>query len=192
MSRVAVPLELVVHMLGTTCARPYRKVADGLLDPSNSSSPVLPTLALMAAACGGGRANGPDVTIVRPRAAYELSCGQDALNVRPISGSTHAVAGCGARATYTCMGGMGQYACSREGDVEGRTAPPEVPAGTTEVTSAGRPVSDEVLPRARERLGCQDVPVFEIARLTYAAHGCDGSVVFSCMGSMGNYRCQTE
>lgn len=159
---------------------------------STSRTVLLVSLALSAGACGGGRAGGPDATIVRPRAAYELSCAETALEVRAVSRSTYAVSGCGAHATYTCMGSMGQYACSREGDVEGRTGAPEVPASTTDVTSSGRPVSDEVLPRAQERLGCQDVRVFEIAHLTYAAHGCDGSVVFSCMGSMGNYRCQME
>lgn len=149
-------------------------------------------LVLGATACGGGRASGPSETIVRPRAAYELSCSPSAVQVTPISGSTFAAEGCGARATYTCMGGMGQYACSREGAVEGRSGAPEVPAGADDVTSSGRPVSDEVLPRARARLGCEDVRVFEIARLTYAAHGCGSSVVFSCMGSMGSYQCQQE
>lgn len=143
-------------------------------------------------ACGGGGHGAPESTIVRPRAVYELSCTDAELTVTRISGSTYGVSGCGARATYNCMGGMGQYACTREGDVQGRTTPPTVPAGAREVTTSGQPVSDEVLPRARASLQCDDVQVYEIARLTYAAEGCGGSVVFGCMGSMGNYRCEAQ
>lgn len=142
-----------------------------------------------ATACGGA---GPETTIVRPRAAYELSCPEAQLTVRPVTGSTYAVRGCGANATYSCMGGMGNYACSREGAVEGRSGPPSPPAAAQDVTSSGRPVEDEVLPRAQQRLGCQDVRVYEIGRLTYAAHGCDGSAVYACMGGAGNYSCQLE
>lgn len=156
-----------------------------------SGAVVVPILLLLVG-CGGGGPPAPEGTIIRPRAVYELACPDVQLVVTRVTGSTYAVAGCGASATYTCMGGMGNYACSREGDVEGRSGPPDVPAGAEEVTDSGRPVSDEVLPRARARLGCEDVRVFGIGRLTYAAHGCGGSVVFTCMGGMGQYSCQLE
>jgi hypothetical protein len=143
-------------------------------------------------ACGGGGRGAPESTIVRPRAVYELSCPDAELIVTRISGSTYGVSGCGARATYNCMGGMGQYACTREGDVEGRTTPPTIPADAEDVTASGQPVSTEVLPRSRASLQCDDVHVYEIARLTYAAEGCGNSVVFGCMGSMGNYRCEQQ
>lgn len=146
----------------------------------------------LVTACGGGGHGAPESTIVRPRAVYELSCPDADLVVTRVSGSTYGVTGCGASVTYTCMGGMGNYACSREGDVRGRTQPPSAPSGATDVTASGEPVSSEVLPRSRAQLGCDDVRVFEIARLTYAAHGCGGSVVFACMGGMGNYQCQVE
>jgi hypothetical protein len=144
-------------------------------------------------ACGGrgGGAGAPETTIVRPRAAYELSCPDAQLAVTRISSSTYGVAGCGGRVTYTCMGGMGQYACSREGAVEG-AAPVSAPVGAPDVTTSGRPVTDEVLPRAQAQLGCAEIRVYEIAHLTYAAHGCGGSMVFACMGGSGQYQCQTE
>lgn len=141
---------------------------------------------------GGGGARAPETTIIRPRAVYELGCPDAQLVVTRVTGSTYSVAGCGASATYTCMGGMGNYACSREGTVEGRSTALDVPAGAEEVTASGRPVSDEVLPRARVQLGCDEVRVFEIARLTYAAHGCGGSAIYTCMGGMGQYSCQLE
>jgi len=142
--------------------------------------------------CGGPRGpSAPESTIVRPRASYELACPDPELVVTRVSASTYGVSGCGARATYTCMGAMGQYACSREGDVQGRSAPPPQPQAA-EVTSSGAPVSTEVLPRSQAQLGCQDVRVFEIAHLTYAAHGCGGSAVYTCMGGMGQYACEVE
>lgn len=118
--------------------------------------------ALLLTACGGG----PESSIVCPRAAYELNCPEAQLAVSRISGSTYAVEGCGASATYTCMGGMGNYACSREGDVTGRSETPQPPPSAEDVTDAGRPVSDEILPRARHSLGCENVRVFQVARLT--------------------------
>lgn len=53
-------------------------------------------------------------------------------------------------------------------------------------------VSMAVVACARAHLGCEDVSVYEIARLTYAAHGCGGSAVFACMGGTGQYSCQME
>lgn len=149
---------------------------------------MLAACTIACTACGAG----PDRTLVRPRAAYELNCPDDQLELRQVSGSTFAVTGCGARATYTCMGGMGQYACSREGEVQGRSGTPTPPAGANDVTSAARPVSDEVLPRSRAHLGCDAVRIYEIARLTYAAHGCGSEALFVCAGGGGQYRCQME
>ncbi len=89
------------------------------------------------------------------------------------------------------MGGMGNYACSREGEVQGRSGSSTV-SPEADVTASGMPVSTEVLPRSRAQLGCDDVHIYEIAQLTYAAHGCGGSALFVCMGSMGQYMCQLE
>jgi len=100
------------------------------IDPLPPRTPILAMLALLllfapSAGCGA-RQN----EVVQARAASDLSCPKDKLDVQAIGGSSYKATGCGMSATYTCLGGgfanPFEAMCSREGGaapVSGVTAP---------------------------------------------------------------------
>lgn len=171
-----------------------------------STALTLMIAASALAACGGARAGAtsasggvpgegaPVATLVRPRAAYELRCDAQRLEIEEIARGTYHASGCGAEATYTCVGSMGQYACQRDGDIAGTLAAAPPPATGRDVTQAGAPVSTIVLPRATQELSCAgaSIEVREIASKTFVANGCGQEALYTCVGAMGHYQCQRE
>jgi hypothetical protein len=75
---------------------------------------VLPLLLVLAAmVCAVGCVNME--TTARTRAANDLKCGEDAVVVQNIGGSSYRATGCGQEATYNCaQSTQHTFVCQRE------------------------------------------------------------------------------